>query len=452
MGLGCLSVGSAVSQERTPNQTPVPAEDLEKAVDDTRRDLDAAKQKETTLANDVAQLAKEREKLNSRLLETAALIQKSEGQMTAIEGRLSELELQEKLVRGSLSERHEDISELLAALQRMGRNPPPVMITKREDALEMVRSAMLLSKAFPGMRRKALELSSKLEDLVRVMTDIRAEGEKLAAETSRLKEMRTRLAGLMAVKKRSITERQAELVQVRQAAAEFSKSVDDLNDLIAKLDKTVSEKTALGDYEAEAASKKPPEPATAAEKETDIAALAPPVAKPGAPSVVELAPAAGTSLVPGSPGRIKPAIAFASAKGKLPLPAQGKRALSYGEKTQFGNTSKGVVIETRPNAQVTSPCDGWIVYAGEFRSYGQLLIINAGGGYHVLVAGLSQIDVQPGQFVLAAEPVGSMSDLPKTIAGTGDAGAPVLYIEFRKDGKPIDPDPWWVNGTKKVQG
>ncbi len=65
-------------------------------------------------------------------------------------------------------------------------------------------------------------------------------------------------------------------------------------------------------------------------------------------------------------------------------------------------------------AQVTSPCDGWIVYAGEFRSYGQLLIMNAGGGYHVLMAGLSQIDVQPGQFVLASEPVGTMSGAPRT--------------------------------------
>jgi septal ring factor EnvC (AmiA/AmiB activator) len=172
---------------------------------------------------------------------------------------------------------------------------------------------------------------------------------------------------------------------------------------------------------------------------------------------VELAP--GVSLVPGSPGRIKPAIAFNVAKGKLPMPAQGRRVLSFGEKTQYGGQSKGLVLETRHNAQVTSPCDGWIVYAGEFRSYGQLLIINAGGGYHVLVAGLSQIDVQPGQFVLAAEPVGTMSGVPRTAQITTQVSAqdsaqtssPVLYVEFRKDGQPIDPDPWWVAGHQKVQ-
>jgi septal ring factor EnvC (AmiA/AmiB activator) len=101
---------------------------------------------------------------------------------------------------------------------------------------------------------------------------------------------------------------------------------------------------------------------------------------------------------------------------------------------------------------VTSPCDGWIVYGGPFRTYGQVLIINAGGGYHVLLAGLSQIDVQLGQFVLAAEPVGTMSAAPKTAAGKTNQSAPVLYVEFRKDGRPIDPDPWWVGGHQKVQG
>jgi septal ring factor EnvC (AmiA/AmiB activator) len=101
---------------------------------------------------------------------------------------------------------------------------------------------------------------------------------------------------------------------------------------------------------------------------------------------------------------------------------------------------------------VVSPCDGWIVYAGEFRSYGQLLIINAGGGYHILLAGLSQIDVQLGQFVLTGEPVGVMSTAGRTTPGKAQDNAPVLYIEFRKDQRPIDPDPWWADASRKVQG
>ena len=109
-------------------------------------------------------------------------------------------------------------------------------------------------------------------------------------------------------------------------------------------------------------------------------------------------------------------------------------------------------METRHGGQVVSPCDGWIVYAGEFRSYGQLLIINAGGGYHILLAGLSQIDVQLGQFVLAGEPVGVMSAAAKSPQAKAQDNAPILYIEFRKDQRPIDPDPWWSDASRKVQG
>jgi septal ring factor EnvC (AmiA/AmiB activator) len=153
-----------------------------------------------------------------------------------------------------------------------------------------------------------------------------------------------------------------------------------------------------------------------------------------------------------TPGRIKPAMPFSEAKGILPVPAHGRRVLTFGEKTQYGSQSKGLVIETRQGAQVVSPTDGWIVYAGEFRSYGQLLIINAGAGYHILLAGLSQIDVQLGQFVLAGEPVGVMSAAAKSAQVKAQDNAPVLYVEFRKDQRPIDPDPWWADGSRKVQG
>jgi septal ring factor EnvC (AmiA/AmiB activator) len=124
--------------------------------------------------------------------------------------------------------------------------------------------------------------------------------------------------------------------------------------------------------------------------------------------------------------------------------------LTFGDTTANGRKSQGLVMETRHGAHITSPCDGWIVYAGEFRSYGQLLIINAGGGYHVLVAGLSHIDAQLGQFVLAGEPIGNMSAAPQ---GRAQDNAPVLYVEFRKDGRPIDPTPWWHDEQQqKVQG
>ena len=476
---GLAAVGFALAAASVPAsaQAPETPQEAQRALDQRRNELNAAESKAKALQSDVADLDVERERLNARLVETAALIQKSEAQLTGIEGRMSELEAQEKIVRGSLGQRNGQIATLLGALQRMGRNPPPVLITRREDALKMVRSAMLLSSAFPDLKNQALTLSGRLEDLVRVMSDIRSEGERLQAETDRLNEARTRLASLMEAKKLTIADRQSELVAMRTASAEISKNVTDLSELISKLDRAVTEKTGLGAYQNELKTaaagqapviitpppaKTPPpavvpaapvatdtQPATP-ETETKVAALTPPPAPRLKPPIIELAPAA--AMMPGNAGRIKPEIPFALAKAKLPMPAQGRRALAFGEKTQFGGQSKGTVIETRNGAQVTAPCDGWVVYAGEFRSYGQLLIINAGDGYHVLLAGMSQIDVQPGQFVLTAEPVGTMSGGAKNSPVATQSNAPVLYVEFRKDGHPIDPDPWWIASQQKVQG
>ena len=420
------------------------AEDARKRLEADRGRLEATQKRSKELQADLDKIAAERQRINARLVETAKLIQQSEAQLTLIESRLGELEAQEKHLRETLEARHGSISGLLAAMQRMGRNPPPVMVTRREDALAMVRSAMLLASAFPELKGQAVALGEQLNDLVRVMTSIRTDGEKLRAETVRLNDARTRLAGLQETKRQTLAERQAELAQVRHVAAEITRSVSDLGELISKLDKEVSERTGLGSYEQEMA---------AAAQLPKVAAPSPPAAdsKDDRSSSVVLAPVTGP-MVMLTPGRIKPAMPFADAKGYLPLPVQGRRVLTFGEKTQFGSQSKGLVIETRQGGQVVSPSDGWIVYAGEFRSYGQLLIINAGGGYHILLAGLSQIDAQLGQFVLAGEPVGVMSTAANSSQARAQDNAPVLYIEFRKDQRPIDPDPWWSDGSRKVQG
>ena len=95
-----------------------------------------------------------------------------------------------------------------------------------------------------------------------------------------------------------------------------------------------------------------------------------------------------------------------------------------------------------------------MVYAGPFRNYGQLLILNAGGGYHVLLAGMERISVDLGQFVVTGEPVAVMGGGDSsTGAPAGDSSQPVLYVEFRKDGVPVDSGPWWAaTQGQKVRG
>ena len=155
-----------------------------------------------------------------------------------------------------------------------------------------------------------------------------------------------------------------------------------------------------------------------------------------------------------NPGRLSPAVAFASAKGLFAMPVNGVKIRGFGGSDGAGGVERGISLEARPGAQVTTPCDGWVVYAGPFRSYGQLLILNAGGGYHVLIAGMERISVNIGQFVLTGEPVaimGTSSQVASIVAA--NTSQPVLYIEFRKDGTPIDSGPWWAaNEGEKVRG
>lgn len=418
--------------------TPVMAQQTDRALVEQKLRDDKARLAETQnrsrqLQLSVAEINKQREELNTRLIDTGNAIQDAESRMTTIEERLGNLTMQREQAQERLFKSYASLSTLLASMQRIGRNPPPVIVTRRKDALEMVRSAMLMARAFPHLQTKAAVLGKELGNLEALIASIGAKRKELGAETTRLASAQAALKSLLEVKKRTVSEQQQQLEQVQRSSAEIAHSVDSLAELIAKLDTEVRDKTGLGAYEKRERTEEP-----------KVAALPPPKA-PGA--AFEYKPS--SAVFKGMPGRLKPAIAFHKAKAMLPLPAVGKKVAGFGDKTELGTISKGIALETRDGAQITAPCDGWVVYAGVFRSYKQLLIINAGDGYHVLLAGLSNIDVQVGQFVLSSEPVGTMDVKRK---GKSQDSAPVLYVEFRKEGRPIDPEPWWFKDTRKVQG
>jgi murein hydrolase activator len=389
------------------------------SADETRRQLEAEKARKDASERRAKSLQAEREKtetelkgINGRLLETGKRIRQSEDELLRIEAKLAELQADESKLRTDLEERHGKISALLAALQRMGRNPPPVMITRREDALSMVRSALLLSSAFPELRWQAVGLTKQLQSLVAVIKTGQAERKKLAEEKTRHDEARIRLAALQEDKRRISAQQQQELDVVRQEVARIAKNVEEMGDLLQRLDK----------------------------------GLAPTATPSGGTKLAVLEPGSKKINVASAERIIRPQAPFEHSKGALQMPAQGRRHLSFGQKTIHGTVSKGIGIQTRPGGTVFAPCDGLIVYAGEFRTYGQLLIISPGGGYHVLLANLAQIDVQVGQSVLMGEPVGAMA----AKSPAANEGGPVLTVEFRKDQRPIDPDPWWADASRKV--
>ncbi len=154
------------------------------------------------------------------------------------------------------------------------------------------------------------------------------------------------------------------------------------------------------------------------------------------------------------PARLAPKITFADARGVLNLPVSGSITRNYGAPDGLGGQEKGITLTTAPGALVTAPVDGWVAFSGPFRSYRNVLIINVGGGYHVVLIGMDRITVEVGQFVLAGEPLGVMAS-PTSKSGQASEGSikPGLYLEFRKDGVPIDPGPWWAKSeSEKARG
>ena len=390
------------------------------------QDLRVSEARAAELRRAVEALKQDRAKLNQALLDAGARIQTLEGEIGAGEARIRQLTENEAGLRGSLESRRAMLAELLAAMQRVGANPPPALLVRPEDALGSVRAALLLGAALPELRAQAEALTSDLKALAAVRDRIRTEQDALRRDLAGLAEEHERLSLLLAQKKAAEAHSEQEFDAARRQAETLAASARTLKDLIGRAETEIpSSRQAAG--EAELASRE-------AERRHDPkAALA--------------------SL--GDAARLKPAVPFAAAHGLLPLPASGVRLRGYGDRDGFGGVAKGVSIATRSGAQVTSPADGWVVYAGPFRSYGQLLIINAGGGYHVLLAGMEKINVELGRFVLAGEPVAAMGGRSAALASpeSPGTGQPVLYVEFRKDGAAIDPSPWWAGrNDEKVRG
>lgn len=462
--------------------------DVEKQLRAQQEGLRAADTRAVSISGDIAAMEAQREALTRQLVEAAELEKKSEARLTELEAKLAPLEAQEKVIEEDFAARRSELAQLLGALVRMGRNPPPVIVTGRADILSMVRSAKLLSRLYPDLKTKADALEARLKELDAVRATVAGERDKLRQETARLSTARAEVASLIETKKRTLGERQAELEAARKAAGEIAKSVASLNELIAALDKAPPPPPAapqpaivataeppapaapaapsFAESAASALSKAPADPsAPAAGGAPAPAPTAPPAIKPPArlalatspppvkPTTIVVEPRGDTT--PGSFGRLYPQAPFVETKGRLPMPAEGRRLLSFGEKRQsVGDTPRSVLLETRFGARVTSPCDGWVVFAHPFRSYGQLLIINASDKnatdqYRIVLSGLSQLLVEDGQFVVAGEPVGTMPERPANAKVA--AQPPQLTIEFRLNNKSIDPEPWWVV-SEKVRG
>lgn len=367
-----------------------------KALADIRQTMTLSRQKVAELASQVDGLKKDQRTLTSELVKVAETERKASEKIDASEEKLKNLYNEKSKVDQNLKNRRAEFAEVLAVLQRMGLTPPPAILVEPDDALKSVRSAALLATLVPEMREKTMALSASLKDLTNIETSIKSERDEMKNQVQLQAEQQKRLAILLSEKAKLQKTSESELSAQRKAILELSEKARSLEELLAELDRQSRQQAAGG------------------------AAI-------------------------GGDTKLTSDLDFESKRGRLFLPASGKIVQRFGANN---GAALGDIVETLPGAIVTAPADSVVAYAGIFRSYGELVILDTGQNYHILLAGMDKINVSQGQFLLAGEPLGTMGSQQIASVASLDIGksTPMLYIEFRKQGKPVNPAPWWVAG------
>lgn len=388
----------------------------ERQLDTIEQQIESSKAAEARIAAEIATAIREQDSVAEKLVIISKSIRLQEAAISESEGELAKLAADRAGLLVDLGEKQDVLSELLAALQRLEQNPPPALVVEPDDILSALRGAMLLGTIVPELRDEADKLVAELDRLKQLEAAITERRQAVASEIARLEAARQDLNVLVARKKDLVSRGSADLETEKRRIATLGEKAKSLKQLLA----TLAEERKRA--EAEAAKKQAAEERERKRQE-DL--------------------------------QRRPRMVFAEARGKLDVPAQGEIVRRFGDDDGLGGRAQGLMIATRAHAQVITPADGKVEFAGAFRSYGQVLILNPGGGFRVLLAGMDKVTPGVGEFLRAGEPVGEMGVGPASVTLFGEVvqdGRPVLYIEFRNSTEAIDSGPWWTGGLKEARG
>jgi septal ring factor EnvC (AmiA/AmiB activator) len=368
------SAGMAVAQNRPPSGGGGDAAAVRQAQQEAKQALARAQRLEQEASKAVSEATRARAAAEA----LAARIEAGEADITAAEERLRIAEALAAGQRARLAERQQPVVRLTAALQTMARRPPALALVQPGSLEDVVHVRSMLAATLPA---------------------IRARTASLRAEVGRANNLRQGAAGAY----RALVAARAELQRRRTALAAFEmeqrrRSASLASSAIAESDRAL----ALGEEARELAR-------TAGTREAQarlgakLAELPGPVPRPG--------PAASPPARGG--------VAYV-------LPVEGRLLTGVGEISDAGVHARGLTFATEPNAEVVAPADGRVIHASRFRSYGEVLIIDHGGGLHSVITDLASLAVSFGQRVRRGERVGR--------AGSEE---PRVTVELRRAGRAV---------------
>nr|WP_231920699.1 peptidoglycan DD-metalloendopeptidase family protein [Magnetospirillum sp. XM-1]CUW38301.1 Putative Membrane-bound metallopeptidase\ len=448
------------------------------------------------------ELSAETARLRAEMVKAAGKAQESEDLLSELETQLEDLRKREISRSDALERRSRQMVGVLTALQRLAWRPTEALIAQPQSPADTVRSAILLRAAVPQIEQSARDLRVEIDGVAKLRTEISEQRKLIAATTGTLEREHVRIKDMFERKfqVQNATEQERRALEAR--LQDLGGQAEDLRDLLSRLDqererrlaeaaaKAAAEKLAreteatarriareaelaaskaareaelaaqraaqqaIAEAKArdEEASKAAQQAAAEARARQEAAARAAQEAELRAQAEAKEKQLAAEKAAHEAEVASREAAAtrpvkndrpFSQAQGRLPYPARGRVVETYGQPNDVGHVSKGITINTRKAAQVIAPYDGHVAFAGPFRGYGLLLIIEHSEGYHTLLAGMAQIDCAVGQKLLTGEPVGVMGQ---------DDSKPNLYVELRRNGQPVNPLPWLMAQKSKASG
>jgi septal ring factor EnvC (AmiA/AmiB activator) len=381
----------------------------------TRQQLEAAQQARAAqlaaqkqAAARAAEATEREQRLAAERVAAAAKLREAEAETAAAASRMEELAARKREADARLAARLAAMQPFFPVIERLALYPAETLLAVPLPPEDAVRGLIVLKGLSHQLADEARALRHDREELDAATRAVQAEAPRLAAAQRAQADQAAALDKQIALAQSDRRSASAEADAAIQRAAAEAARADSLRSVLSMLEAQRKAAETAAREEAARAERRKREAEAAAARER-AAALA----------------------------RAGSMTSNARAHGQLATPVAGHIVRAWGDTTEAGPAT-GVSYQAPPSARVVAPCGGKVVFADAFRSYGQLLILDCGGGYHAVLAGFERLDASVGQSVQSGEPVGTMPAWDP--AGTGRR--PLLYVELRHDGQPINPAPW----------
>ncbi|WP_031553513.1 murein hydrolase activator EnvC family protein [Parvularcula oceani] len=362
--------------------------EIERLREEKARDVEALRSRTEQAAATLRQL-------KARLVDTAESLQDAEASATEAEAAIARLTRERREAQSELQTRRRSMSNVLAALQSLERSRPPALVVSPEDANRAATAAVALSAVTPEIQSQAAALRADLDRIEALRLEAERERLALSEAESALAERRRLLEDLLAERERRQAADVTRLRRIEREDAALAREASTLRELIEGIDRR---------DEAREPEAPPPSLPTRPRAQPEVYAALP--------------------------------ASFADAAAKLPLPAAGRIVTRFGDSLEGGGRAQELVLATRPGAVVTAPFGGTVKWAKPYGALGNIVILDVGDGYSVVLMGLGSFAVRRDDEVRAGEPLGYMD--------TG--GERALRLHIRRQNEALDPEPWLLPG------